>query len=96
MPAAHVYNVHMKRVTASEARRDWFRLLDEVADGEVVTIDRGGRRIVIRREEKKDVRGKPSPDYSTMLSIPDASCADLWSWEWDDEAGMQLGEDDAE
>jgi hypothetical protein len=26
----------MKRVTASEARRLWFRLLDEVLDGEVL------------------------------------------------------------
>jgi antitoxin (DNA-binding transcriptional repressor) of toxin-antitoxin stability system len=86
-----MYNVHMKRVTASEARRDWFRLLDEVADGEVVTIDRGGRRIVIRREEKKSVRERPPADYSAILSIPQGSDADEWSWEWN-ETGVELRE----
>ena len=37
-----MYNVHMKRVTASEARRNWFRLLDEIAGGEQVVITSEG------------------------------------------------------
>jgi hypothetical protein len=40
--ARQLYIVRMKRVTASEARRNWFRLLDEVAAGAVVVIERGG------------------------------------------------------
>ena len=35
----------MKRVTASDARKNWFRLLDEAAAGEVVVIERAGTRI---------------------------------------------------
>jgi len=41
----------MKKVTASEARRQWFRLLDEAAQGEVIVLQRRGRRLVLRREE---------------------------------------------
>lgn len=91
-----MYNVHMKRVTASEARRDWFRLLDQVAEGEVVTIDRGGRRIVIRREEPKGSRAKAHPDYSAILSMDNAYEADLWSWDWDDSEMVELTEEPRE
>jgi antitoxin (DNA-binding transcriptional repressor) of toxin-antitoxin stability system len=30
----------MKQVTASEARKNWFRLLDEALDGEVIAVQR--------------------------------------------------------
>lgn len=76
-----MYVVHMKRVTASEARRNWFRLLDEVAAGAVVSIERGGRRIVLRAEplspEEADL-----PDYGSFLGAPDVEEADEWSWRW--------------
>ncbi|MCI0434008.1 MAG: hypothetical protein L0271_10195 [Gemmatimonadetes bacterium] len=71
----------MKRVTASEARRNWFRLLDEIADGEVVVIQRQGRRIVLRREERRRT-AESLPDYSDVLSVPDVDQADRWHWEW--------------
>ena len=77
-----MYIVHMKRVTASEARRLWFRLLDEVIAGEVVMIVRGGKRIVIRREEPKRVREEKLPDYSRLLKATGADQADLWRWDW--------------
>jgi hypothetical protein len=41
----------MKRVTATEARKQWFRLLDEVAAGEVVVLERKGRQLVLRCED---------------------------------------------
>ena len=78
----------MKRVTASDARRNWFRLLDEVAAGEVVRIERGGQTIVLRREERAAVR-EPAPDYSAVLRAPSADEADRWGWSWD-EAGEDL------
>lgn len=81
-----MYN--MKRVTASEARRNWFRLLDEVVAGEVVTVERDGVQIVVRREEgRAGSRSKPFPDYRGLLKAPDADRADEWGWEWgsDDE-----------
>jgi len=80
-----MYN--MKRVTASEARRDWFRLLDEVAAGEVVVVERKGRRIVIQRETKARAADPSVPDYSAVLSVPAAELADTWTWEWDGPEG---------
>lgn len=73
----------MKRVTASDARKNWFRLLDEVAGGEVVVIKRKGRRIVLHREdlnESKFVEG--TRDYSDLIRAPGADRADEWHWEW--------------
>ena len=75
----------MKRITASEARRNWFRLLDEVADGEVVVIERKGRRIQLRREpgEVREV-----PDYSEVIKVTGAAAdADRWGWDWPGEEG---------
>jgi antitoxin (DNA-binding transcriptional repressor) of toxin-antitoxin stability system len=72
----------MKRVTASEARKNWFRLLDEVAAGEVVVIERNGRRVVLRREPAARKASPDLPDYSQLLRAPNADEADRWSWEW--------------
>jgi antitoxin (DNA-binding transcriptional repressor) of toxin-antitoxin stability system len=72
----------MKRVTASEARRLWFRLLDEVLDGEVVVITRRGGRIVIRRDDPTHATRKKHPDYSRILRIREPDSADTWRWEW--------------
>lgn len=76
----------MKRVTASEARRDWFRLLDEVVAGEQVIVERKGCRILLRRESGDEV-GK-EPDYSDIFDVRDPEAADTWGWDWDD-AGLR-------
>jgi len=73
----------VKRVTASEARKNWFRLLDEVAAGEVVVIERSGRRLVLRRDPKAvPASAQTVPDYSKLLRVPDEEAADQWGWEW--------------
>lgn len=72
----------MKRVTASEARRNWFRLLDEVIGGEVVAIVRKGKRILIRREDPARSAKRPLPDYGSIITVPDADRADTWGWDW--------------
>lgn len=83
-----LYIVRMKRVTASQARRNWFRLLDEVAAGEVVVIERKGRRIALRREEEPSgERAVPLPDYSSLLRAEDADRADRWGWRWEEGSG---------
>lgn len=87
-----MYIVHMKRVTASEARRNWFRLLDEVAAGAVVVIERKGRRIVLRREERTAERPRELPDYSNVLRAPAADEADRWSWTWPGPEGDLVAE----
>ncbi len=71
----------MKHVTASEARKNWFRLLDEVAQGQVVALERNGKRIVLRSEEDEAAPTKV-PDYRPLLRVPEADAADGWSWEW--------------
>ncbi len=76
----------MKHMTASEARKQWFRLLDEVASGEVVVLERKGRRVVLRREDAKEsAQAQRTPDYKKLLRAPDADHADQWTWEWQGE-----------
>ena len=72
----------MKQVTATDARRNWFRLLDEVASGEVVVLERGGERIVLRREAKAAASEDEIPDYDGLIRAPDIDRADEWSWQW--------------
>ncbi|HEY4003447.1 MAG TPA: hypothetical protein VGO93_31555, partial [Candidatus Xenobia bacterium] len=68
----------MKSVTASEARKNWFRLLDEVAAGEVVAIRRGRKRLVLRCEANES---ELPPDYTSLIGGANLDQADQWSWE---------------
>ena len=73
----------MKKVTASEARKHWFRLLDEASQGEVIVVQRKGCRVVLRREELNDAgNARARPAYRRLLRAPGADAADQWSWEW--------------
>jgi len=83
-----LYIVHMKSVNASEARKNWFRLLDEALRGEVIVVQRKGRRLVLRREELNDKKiGVKTRQYKKLLRVPKAGEADRWSWEWKGPAG---------
>jgi len=83
-----LYIVHMKNVNASEARKNWFRLLDEALRGEVIVVERKGRRLVLRREELNDKQiGTDTGRYKKLLRVPKADEADRWSWEWKGPAG---------
>ena len=81
-----MYIVHMKRVTASEARKNWFRLLDEVVQGAEICIERGGRRIVIRSEPEESEENS-HPDYAGLLRVMEVEEADQWGWTWSEEDG---------
>lgn len=81
-----MYTVHMKRVTATEARKNWFRLLDEVAEGEVVLIERDGARLRLSLAEPAEPSAKV-PDYRELIKVPDADRANQWGWEWDGSPG---------
>ena len=88
-----MYNVHMKRVTASEARRNWFRLLDEVVGGESIVIERRGVRVVVQREAPASaVPG----DYSDLLVAPDVDSADRWTWSRDEDGLLHAAQTDPE
>lgn len=87
----HLYVVHMKKVTASEARRNWFRLLDEVVSGERVVIERHGARVVLAREEgEAPVR----PDYRPLLQVQELDRAHEWGWRWKGEEGEVVPEEE--
>jgi hypothetical protein len=68
----------MKQVTATEARKNWFTLLDEVARGEVIAIRRNDKNLILRLEKSKRV----TPDYTKSIDFPDADEAETWGWEW--------------
>jgi antitoxin (DNA-binding transcriptional repressor) of toxin-antitoxin stability system len=72
----------MKRVTATEARKNWFRLLDEVVDGEVVLIEREGARLVLKLVDQGEAAER-IPDYQGLIRVKDVDEADQWGWEWD-------------
>lgn len=75
--AAHTYIVHMKHVTASEARRNWFKLLDEAANGEVIAIQRNDKKLILRAQKGR----RRIPSYKGLIGgkVDDA---DTWGWEW--------------
>jgi hypothetical protein len=79
----------MKHVKASEARKHWFRLLDDALRGEVIAVERKGQRVVLRREELSDTQKlKGSAQYKKLLRVPRADNVDQWSWEWRPERGL--------
>ncbi len=83
----------MKKVTASEARRNWFRLLDEVVAGETVAIDRHGTRVLMVREVAAPVE---LPEYGELLRAPGGQTADQWGWHWEGEEGDLIPTDHGE
>jgi hypothetical protein len=83
-----MYTVHVKSMTATEARRNWFRVLDEAVEGEVIVVERKGRRIIVRRDDSvADGAGSSRPDYRNLISVPDLEHADTWGWEWNGDNG---------
>lgn len=72
----------MKRVTATEARKNWFRYLDEAAEGEVLLIERGGTRLVLHRQTQEDASLRGAPSYEGLIWATNAEEADRWGWNW--------------
>jgi hypothetical protein len=68
----------MKYVTASEARKNWFQLLDEAAAGEVIAIQREGKKLILKLDKGKQT----VPSYKGVIDFKDADDADMWGWEW--------------
>ncbi len=68
----------MKHVTASEARKNWFAVLDEGPKGAVVAIQRNDEKLILKLQKKKAV----VPNYKGVIDFPDADDANTWSWEW--------------
>ena len=68
----------MKYVTASEARKNWFQLLDEAVKGEIIAIQRDDKRLILKAAK---VKGR-IPNYSGLIHFEGADDADTWSWQW--------------
>lgn len=69
-------------------------MLDEVAAGEVVVVERKGRRVVLRRADDAALEAQEGPpDYSELLDARDVDDADRWAWDWD---GAELVAADAD
>ncbi len=84
-----LYVVRMKLVTASEARRQRFRLLHEAVQGEVIVVERKGRRLVLRRQDAGEAKPtSPDTGYRRLLRVSRVDEADRWSWEWKPERGL--------
>ena len=77
----------MKRMQSSEVRRRWFQVLDRVAAGEVIGVERNGQLVVLQRA--KEATPAAVPDYRTILKVPNSADADRWSWEWKPETGLR-------
>jgi hypothetical protein len=75
----------MKHVTASEARRNWFKLLDEAANGEVIAIQRANKQLVLRLYKEME----STPDYKRLLKAPKPDEADRWGWQWTQAKGLE-------
>lgn len=77
----------MKKVSATEARKGFFKLLDRAVRGEAVFIERGGTllRLVVGGKNKK-TKGQ-IPDYKAHIS-GSVDRADRWSWDWEPRDGL--------
>ena len=81
---SQLYIVHMKHVTASEARKHWFTLLDEVAKVEIVAIQRNEHTLILRAEKRK----ASIPNYKGLIGGKDLENADKWGWDWSPSKGL--------
>ena len=68
----------MKHVTATEARKNWFQLLDEAARGEVIAIQRDDKKLILKAAKTKS---RP-PNYRKLIHFPEADDAHTWGWDW--------------
>ena len=75
----------MKHITASEARKNWFRLLDEAANGEVIAIRRNNKKLILRLEKREK---KSVPNYKGLIGGADLDNADKWGWDWSPSKGL--------
>ena len=72
----------MRSMTPTQVRKNWFRLLDEVAGGETIHIRRGDKLIVLKCEASEL---EVLPDYSELIDGNGLGEADQWGWEWNEE-----------
>jgi len=81
-----MYTVHMARYSASEARRQFFELLDAAERGEEVILDRKGIRFRLVVEPNQVVEPPTSP---LIIDDPDVLSGE-WTWVSDGRGQLQF------
>ena len=77
LSATMLYNVHMSRFTASQARQNFARVLDQAASGQSVTIERGKLHFRLVLDEKRRAPRTAGP----IIEILDPAVANGdWTW----------------
>ena len=73
-----VYNVRMFPVSATQARRTFFTLLDAAEAGEVVVVERHGKQFRLVAEHEA---APLAPDLASPLVIIDPALLEgQWTW----------------
>jgi len=83
-----VYTVHMKHFCATNARYNFFKIIDTAASGEPVIIERNGISLELR---KLSPRKKASKKISYKGLIKGGlDNADCWSWKFDKSGNLKF------
>ena len=82
-----MYIVHMARLTASDARRHFFDLLDSAERGDPVVFERRGISFRLERDE----RSRDRQAVRRWLQVLDPALLDgEWSWTVDKSGALAL------
>jgi antitoxin (DNA-binding transcriptional repressor) of toxin-antitoxin stability system len=76
----------MTRVTASEARQEFFRLLDAVEQGESVVVERKGVRFQVSMVPREPAERSASP---VVVKDPEVLTGN-WTWTGDKTGQLQF------
>ena len=76
----------MTRINASEARQEFFRLLDAVESGEAVIVERKGARFRLSLVPPEPAEAPASP---VLVNDPDVLSGN-WTWVGDKEGHLQF------
>lgn len=75
-----MYNVHMRRYSAAQARQRFSEVLDAAERGQPVVIERRGVRFVV--EARRANRGQRAHRKSLIEYLDPAVAAGEWTWTW--------------
>lgn len=82
-----MYVVRMVRTTATQARKDFFRLLDAVERGEEVVLERKGVRFRLSREDTAATSEVSEPRPRVVIRDP-AVLSGQWTWAADEDGQL--------
>lgn len=91
--ATVLYTVHMTRVSATEARKRLFKLLDAAERGETVVLERKGVRFRIAVEPMSEAAPREAEDALIEILDPTILSGE-WTWEWEPDGALTLVEGD--